>query len=91
MRTTELTYSLCAIDACGVDAQRAEVALRLEDKNKWSPSEHGSGKTQTLHETCGQGEAATHHQAILRSRHRPTHSQTNSTFLTLPARKKEII
>lgn len=48
---------MSGVDSCRVDAQRAEEALRFQDKNKRSPSEHCTGETQALHQTRGKGEA----------------------------------
>lgn len=68
----KLTQDLRCVDSGGVDAQRAEVALCLQDKNEGGPSEHGSSKTQTLHQTRGKGEAVTHPQSV------PRHGGTDS-------------
>lgn len=56
----ELTCDPRSIGRCRVDAQRAEVALRLQNENQGSPPKHGSGKTQALHQTRGKGEVAQH-------------------------------
>lgn len=81
VKEMKLTEDMSGVDSCRVDTQRAEEALRLQDKNKWSPSEHCTGKTQALHQTRGKGEAVS-------GPHGPTHShkhrQKNQKKITNP-------
>lgn len=74
----KLTQHLGSVAVCGVDAQRAEVVLWLEDKDQGSPPEHSSGETQALHQTRGEGEAALHAQVLPKHHHGPPGSHTHT-------------
>lgn len=57
---TRLTLDLRVVRSGGVDAQGAEEALRLQDKDERGPAEHNAAEAQALQQASGQSEAVSH-------------------------------
>lgn len=51
---------LRAVLSGGVDAQGAEEALHIQDKDERSPTEHHAAKAEALQQASGQREAMSH-------------------------------
>lgn len=71
---TGLTFDLRAVLPGGVDAQRAEEALHLQDEDERSPPEHHATEAQALQQACGQSEAVSRPHGAAHS-HTQTHQK----------------
>lgn len=76
-RRARLTLDQRVVLSGGVDAQGAEEAFHLQDKDERSPAEHDAAEAQALQQASGQSEALSHPHGdthLWTQRHKkPTH------------------